>query len=224
MKIILNGGCGKMGKAITEVCKAKYPEIEILCVDVVKKEGVFTLSEIHNLNFDGVVDFSSPQGFENALNFSLKKNIPFLSGTTGIRKEILEKIKTPTIPIFYSPNMSIGMNICFYVVNLISRKIDADIHIHEIHHKAKKDAPSGTALKLREMVGKDVPLTSARIGSVVGEHEVVFALDGEKIVVSHTAYTREIFAYGAIKAFKWLVNQKPGFYSFFDFLDIKEKV
>lgn len=223
MNIILNGAMGKMGKTISSLCEKKYKDINLIKVDIVKSNDCRSFKEIEKVEADAVIDFSSSKGTIDALNFAYNEKIPVVIGTTGLGEEILSLMKkySKDISVFYSPNMSLGVNICFYLVDMISKKIKKDIHIHETHHTAKKDAPSGTAVMFKKIIednGGNVSVTSSRIGDITGEHDITFALSGEKIVISHTAYSREIFAEGAIEAAKWVLKKKSGFYNFKDML------
>ncbi|GAB4028938.1 MAG: hypothetical protein Fur0012_02400 [Elusimicrobiota bacterium] len=161
-----------------------------------------------------------------ALDFCAINKIPAVVGVTGLssaQKSRMEKI-SKKIPVFFSPNMSPAVNLTFIIAGLLAKNLDFDIHLHETHHCAKKDAPSGTALRYAEFIskaGKKVSITSARIGDITGEHELVYAGAGEKIVLKHSAFSRDIFADGAIKAGIWLVGKKPGLYSFADWFKTK---
>lgn len=219
MKMILNGACGKMGKAVMKVVKEKYPEIDVIPVDIKKSEGIYLIDEVSS--FDCIIDFSSPGGFVSALKHCLKYSKPLVSGTTGIGEEEKKIMKEASskIAIFYSPNMSIGVNICFYLVDKISSFVKSDVYITDVHHRFKKDRPSGTAVKFKEIVeskGLKVDVASLRAGDVVGEHEICFVMEGERISISHRAFSRDIFATGAVEASLWLLKQKKGLYSFSD--------
>ncbi len=224
MNIILNGAMGKMGKSISNLCEKKYKDINLIKVDLLKSEDCHSFKEIEEVRADAVIDFSSSEGTKEALDFAYNKKMPIVIGTTGLGEEILSLMKkySKEISVFYSPNMSLGVNICFYLVDMISKKIKKDIHIHETHHTAKKDTPSGTAVMFKKIIeenGGKVSVTSSRVGDITGEHDITFALNGEKIVISHTAYSREIFAEGAIEAAKWVLKKKSGFYNFKDMLN-----
>lgn len=223
MNIILNGAMGKMGKTVSNLCERKYKDINLIKVDLIKSEGCRSFKEIEEVEADAVIDFSSCEGTKEALDFAYNKKMPIVIGTTGLGEDIFSLMKkySKEISVFYSPNMSFGINICFCLVDMISKKIKKDIHIHETHHSAKKDAPSGTAVMFKKIIENNdgkVSVTSSRIGDITGEHDITFALNGEKIVVSHTAYSREIFAEGAIEAARWILKKKSGFYNFKDML------
>lgn len=224
MRIVLNGGCGKMGLAIRDLVKNEYSDIFLILTDIKKEEGVNNIEDV--FDFDCVVDFSTKDGFIMALNHALKHKKPFVSGTTGIGEDenrlMLEASKY--IAVFHSPNMSIGVNICFSIVDFISKNINCDVYINEIHHTAKKDKPSGTALRFKSIVEKNglkTDIAALRVGDVVGEHEIGFVMKGERIIVHHVAQNRQIFARGAIEIAKWIIKKEKGFYDFSDFLGIK---
>lgn len=220
MNIVLNGGCGKMGKTIINLCEKKYPDFKIYITDKTKTNKVYKFDELKEKNIDVIIDFSTSTALENLLDFALKIKKPVVIGTTGYNENDFNKIKKASydIALFYSPNMSIGVNICFAVSRYISSKIKSDVHIHEIHHKTKKDAPSGTALRFKDIISKNntVSVSSSRLGNIVGEHYITFALEYEKIELNHIAYSREIFAQGAIFAAKWILDKKTGLYNFDD--------
>ncbi len=169
-------------------------------------------------------------------------------GTTGFSAEALAEIKqTAAARAVVSPNMSIGVNLLFSLVRKAAQVIgkDFDTEIVEMHHKWKKDAPSGTALKLKEMVtaagpgrrwtevtgrkgiiGERTPdeigVMSVRAGDIVGEHTVFFAGIGERLEITHRAYSRDNFARGSLIAAKWLVNQPNGIYDMADVLGLNQ--
>ncbi|MGC8867155.1 MAG: 4-hydroxy-tetrahydrodipicolinate reductase [Elusimicrobiales bacterium] len=220
MKILLNGASGRMGKTIIDVVRKSYYDIEIIPVDI-KGEGVYKICDVKD--FDCVVDFSTLSGFKDSLRHAVDFSKPFVSGTTGISEEELKLIEEASkkIAVLYSPNMSIGVNICFYIVDQISKRIKCDVFIKEVHHKMKKDKPSGTALKFKQIIEKNalcVDIAAIRAGDVIGEHEISFVMEGERITLSHMALTREIFARGAIECAKWIYSKEKGFYTFADFL------
>lgn len=217
IKILLNGAYGKMGRMILN-CAKDFSEIEkIFEVDIENKDK----AENFIKESDVVIDFSSPEGALEISKISERNLKPVVIGTTGFSEEEIEKIKkiSQKIPVFVSPNMSYAVNLTFYIAKILAEKLDFDIHIHEIHHTSKKDAPSGTAIRYADFIksaGKKASISSARIGNITGEHILTFAGKSEKITLSHTAYSREVFAIGALKVALWLLNQKPGFYNFSD--------
>jgi 4-hydroxy-tetrahydrodipicolinate reductase len=151
------------------------------------------------------------------------------------------------VPCVLSPNMSIGVNLCFKVLAEIAKTIgdDYDMEIVEAHHRMKKDAPSGTAMKMAQVIAqavnrnldevgvyarkgmigertkKEIGIQTLRAGDIVGEHTVLFAGKGERIELTHRAHSRDTFAAGAVRAAKWVVGKKPGLYDMMDVLGLK---
>ncbi len=195
---------------------------------------------------DVVIDFSAPDSSIQHLKLATAGGKGIVIGTTGFSDDNLEEIRrTPGIKAVVSPNMSVGMNLMFDAVEKLSAKMkdDYDIEIVEMHHRLKKDAPSGTALKLKEIIEMSEPnrrwlevygregilgprkkeelaVLSLRGGDVVGEHTVIFAGTGERLEITHRAYSRDNFARGAILASKWLASQDRGLYTMKDVLGI----
>jgi len=170
-----------------------------------------------------LVDFTTPANTLNMLRRAKEAGCAAVVGTTGFTPsetmEITEIAKN--IPVLFSPNMSIGVNVFFRSVAALAKQLDSsyDIEVVELHHRHKKDAPSGTAKRLIELIGRDVPCHSLRIGGVVGEHQVHFAGNGERIILTHQAENRETFAQGALLAIRFICRQSPGLYTMFDVLD-----
>ena len=178
---------------------------------------------------DLVVDFSSPRGTSEALAFCIERSIPLVTGTTGLNDEGLKSLKSASgrIPILVSPNMSRGVNL---IDNLLPRVLrmtgdGCDVEIVEKHHRAKKDSPSGTAIRLARTLAesagagsRDVVIHSVRAGDVVGEHTVIFGLRGERIEIKHVVESRDCFALGAIACAKFLLGKPPGWYTMSDVL------
>lgn len=197
---------------------------------------------------DLIIDFTLPEATEELLKTAMeKKPTPLVIGTTGLdsHQQNLMKEASKLMPVLYATNMSVGVALMNKLVYLASKSLpDFDIEIVEMHHKFKKDAPSGTALTLADSAakGRDLNLDQVRVsgrdgnigertkdeisvmalrgGDIVGEHTVGFYADGEFIRLNHTATNRNTFANGAIRAGKWLVNQPNGLYSIQDFLQI----
>lgn len=196
VRITLIGKEGKMGRAISSLAK-QDPEVEV------GEEG-----EI-------VVDFSSPEGTKKAL--ALQK--PLVCGTTGLSHEVMEELRTLSkkVPVLYSPNFSLGMTLCFEILDLLKKKrtFFSKIAIEETHHKDKVDAPSGTAKRMAQLLGVD-KVSSHRIDEVIGTHEINFFLEEEKIILKHEALSRKVFAKGALAAVKFIYNRPPKFYTLHD--------
>ena len=178
--------------------------IEIIC-DLAKVIG----------ESDVVIEFATPSATLKHLAICGKKNVPVVIGTTGFSQEEIGEIRTISekIPVLLSPNMSLGVNLLFKLVKEAATILkNYEVEIVETHHNKKKDAPSGTAKKIAEIVG-DVPIHSLRFGNVIGEHRVIFAGKSERLELFHRAENRETFARGALKAAAFIVNQNPGLYS-----------
>ncbi len=171
---------------------------------------------------DMVVDFSSPSGFERVLAVSSECGASLFSGTTGITAAQKDRLKEAAekIPVFYSPNMSVGINLIKKTLKENSEILKSfDIEIVEAHHKGKKDSPSGTALLLAEASGTALEKIHAiRAADIPGDHWIYLARNGELIEFHHRAVSREVFVRGAIDAILWFAGQKPGLYSMEDFL------
>ncbi|NOZ64141.1 MAG: 4-hydroxy-tetrahydrodipicolinate reductase [Caldiserica bacterium] len=255
MKAIISGAGGRMGRALMESVK-DFPEIEVVGLlekadhPAVGKEigGIRVSSSWENVSDEAevIIEFTSPRATLEHLSMAREKKISMVIGTTGFsgseREEIREAGKT--IPILFSSNMSFGMNLLFHILEEVSKKLplDYEVEIVEMHHRHKKDAPSGTALTLGEIIasarGKDlsevavfgregetgerkreeIGIHALRGGSVVGEHRVIFATEGERLEFAHTAESRLSFARGAWRGALWLIHQPPGLYSFQDII------
>ncbi len=210
MKLALIGRKGKMGQ-----------EIEKLLSQSSKKMIVSELGK----GVDVVIDFSSPEGFENALQWCVKNKTPFVSGTTGISTEQERQLKSAAkkIPVLWSSNFSLGIALVTEMMKQFSDLEDFDFQIEEFHHKHKKDKPSGTAKTLQKELHKIVqkklpePL-SVRGGENFGIHKIWAMSSSENILIEHTALNRSVFAAGAIRASLWLIKQAPGNYTMRDLL------
>ena len=195
---------------------------------IVDEDGRFDLTgEVADAHV--VVDFSSPQGALDALGRCVAESVPLVTGTTALGRNwrTARDAAARSIAIVEAPNMSLGVNMVYRLLEVAARSIgaDADIDIIETHHSAKVDAPSGTALRMGEVVTSALgesedKLTyhSLRAGDIPGEHRVKFTLPGEQIEVGHFALNRSIFARGALRAAEWVRDAAPGVYSIRDVL------
>lgn len=176
-----------------------------------------------------LIDFSLPQGTAAAAEWCLEQGVPLLSGVTGLPGEVRDKLALAAggVPVLWSANMSLGVNLLADLAARAAGVLDADtpVRIGDVHHRWKKDAPSGTALMLGDAIaaargsdGPDIDYHSRREGEVVGEHTVTFVLPGEEISLAHRAHDRSIFALGALVAGCWLVGQPAGSYGASDWL------
>ncbi|HEX8216398.1 MAG TPA: 4-hydroxy-tetrahydrodipicolinate reductase [Allosphingosinicella sp.] len=198
---------------------------------------------------DVLVDFSTPAALDANLAAAASAEIPILVGTTGLSPEHHRRIEAAAlrIAVLQSANMSLGVNVLAHLVREAAERLgpDWDIEIVEMHHRAKADAPSGTALLLGRAAaagrgvelgevsdrGRDgitgprasghIGFASLRGGSVAGDHQLILATEGERIELGHRAESRAIFARGAVKAALWLAGKPPGLYSMEDVLDLR---
>lgn len=172
---------------------------------------------------DVAIDFSSQAALADLLKSCAQHHKPVVVGTTGHSEEnmqVLQKM-SQQIPILFSPNFSLGMAVTLEAAQQISQQLKGlcQIEIIEAHHQTKKDKPSGAALKLAKAVSnKEIPIHSIRAGDIIGDHTVVFVMNGERIELKHQAQSREVFARGALLAAQFIKTQPPGLYSVKDFL------
>ena len=228
IKAIVWGASGHMGNIVCNLVKSN-PLFEYLGgVDQDSYNFSYTDANV-------IIDFSSPNGTMEMLKLAEKHKIPAVIATTGFDKNQEDKILSVSkiIPIFKSANMSFEVALVKNLLRELARKLsDNDIEILETHHNRKADCPSGTAKLFAEAInsGLDTPkniiygregkrnkneigIASLRGGNIVGEHSVKFFNDFETLEITHTAYSRELFASGALKAAEFIINQKPGLYN-----------
>lgn len=235
------GANGKMGKELIRLLLSNKNTL------ILKKAFVAPQSTLKNqkltesilyerLSFealkkiDVLIDFTESSATMQALVFLKELKIPSVIGTTGfsdVQKDEIKKLSR-IAPVVFAPNTSIGINT---LIQLIQRALkllpqEFDPAIIEIHHKDKKDAPSGTALQLKNVIqhirpDSSIAVQSLRGGDVIGEHSVLLVGEGERLELIHRATSRNIFAKGALKAAEWVVHQKPGLYTMQDVLEGK---
>ena len=241
-KIAITGSNGRMGRALIRAVKIN-PDVS--------QGPMLNRGDDINLvlkDFDVLIDFTRPEATLNALSICQNAGKAMVIGTTGFSDEALEIIDQASsdIPIVFAPNMSVGVNLTLKLLETTANVIGADsnIEIVEAHHRHKVDAPSGTALKMGEVIanalgrnlsecavygreGTEQPrdkqtigFSSIRGGDVVGEHSVTFFMEGERVEITHKASSRMTYANGAIKACQWLTNKANGLYSMQDVLDL----
>ncbi|PAF44524.1 4-hydroxy-tetrahydrodipicolinate reductase [Helicobacter sp. 11S02596-1] len=253
MKIGIFGATGRIGRLlITEIAHSQNHSLSSVFV---RKELDFLLPkntentlvtndlESFIRHCDVVIDFSLPNATSSLLNTALKNPVPIVSGTTGLDEKTLDLLKelSNAVPVLYATNMSKGVAILNKILPILAQGLkEADIEICEIHHRHKKDAPSGTALSLGETCAKarnldlgnvrvsgrdgnigerkpdEIAIMSLRGGDVAGRHTVGFYLDGEYLELTHNATSRLTFAKGALRAAEWLIKQEKGFYGIED--------
>lgn len=265
LNIGIAGAAGKMGRALIQA----VAEAEGMRLAVASERAGSTLigadagelaglgrnlvpieasSEALMARLDLLIDFTGPSATLEHLDWCRRYGKRIVIGTTGLDVEQTRQVREAgaDIPLVLSPNMSVGVNLCFKLLDLAARVMaDADIEIIEAHHRLKKDAPSGTALRMGEVVanalGRDlaevavygrqgqtgvrdqrtIGFETIRAGDVVGEHSVWFATSGERVEIVHKASNRMTFARGAARAAAWLMNQPPGFYDMQDVLGLR---
>ena len=247
-KIILSGAQGRMGKVITQLATENSAYEIVAGIDrQVDTSATFpiyhTLADVKE-SADVVIDFSYFENVPTLLDDAQASALPIVVATTGLPEETLKKMESvsQTIPVFFSANMSLGINVLIQALQQITPSLEADFDIEMIekHHNQKKDAPSGTALLLADSINdvcqtkkeyvfgrqgnhnenlrSQMGIHAVRGGTIPGEHTVLFAGQDELIELKHTALSRDIFANGALKAAAFLVSQKPGLYSMNDLL------
>ena len=241
-RIAINGSKGKMGQTLIEAINLN--ENVDLGIGLDKGDSLNNSLE----DFDVLIDFSRPDATLNALSICESSGKAMVIGTTGFSDDELEVIiqASKDIPIVFAPNMSIGVNLTLKLLETSAKVIgpDSSIEIIEAHHRYKVDSPSGTALKMGEIVANalgrnladcaiygregieeprdlnSIGFSSIRGGDVVGEHTVAFFMEGERVEITHKASSRMIYANGAVRAANWLHNKPNGLYSMQDVLEL----
>lgn len=212
IRIGLSGASGRMGKEIFSLADSN-DDIVISS----RFDRKHSLNQWDPFSIDVVVDFSSSQALTSVVHWCVKNKKPLVSGTTGLKDHKILENAQKQIALLWSPNMSLGIAcIKAWLKNLSPSIKKWDIQIQEIHHRLKKDTPSGTALMLQKTLEKQGFLLqktlSTRGGNCYGNHKILFMGENESISLEHIAQDRKIFAQGAIHATRWIINQKPGYY------------
>lgn len=234
IKLGIAGVCGKMGRRIFELASHDRDfevafALEKKATPMIGKDiGKLKISSTADGLFlvDVFVDFTTPEATETHLDYAAKYKKALVLGTTGLNETQLRKVEevSKVVPVVFSPNMSIGVNVLFTVLPEIAVRLGPDysIEIIEAHHKGKKDAPSGTAKKLGQILAdatkKEIPTHAIRLGDIIGDHTVIFCGNSERIEIKHQAHSRDLFAVGALKAAKWVFGKTAGLYSMQDVL------
>ena len=224
VRLLLVGAAGRMGKTVLDLAQSD-PEIEI--------SGQCDLGdsiEAAMKNCDVAIDFSQADSIDEICRAALQHGKSIVIGTTGHSQQQRKMIEETahSIPIVLASNFSVGVNVLFWLTQKAAELLGLDFNpeIVETHHTMKKDAPSGTAKTLAEILkaaqqsGREIPIESIREGDVVGEHKVIFSGPAERLELAHRAANREIFARGALRAAKWIVDKGPGLYSMQDVLGL----
>jgi 4-hydroxy-tetrahydrodipicolinate reductase len=265
-KIIVTGATGRMGSRITALSK-DYHGLKLIGAterkghDSIGKDigpivgigetNIKLTDKLEDIidSCDVIIDFTSINSALEHIKLAFERKKAMVIGTTGFSKEELEPIKefSKNIPLVLAPNMSVGVNLLLKVLQDIARVLgdDYDIEIVEAHHRLKKDAPSGTAMKMAQVIAdavnrdldnvavytrkgligertkKEIGIQTLRGGDVVGEHTVFFYGLGERIEITHKVSSRDTFARGALKAALWIANRTAGLYDMQDVLELK---
>ncbi len=271
IKVGMVGAAGRMGTNIIKTLLENEKDFKLVCAidapnnpklgrDIGEIIGVgnigVPLQSSENLeeiidktNPDVLVDFTAPGPCVNTVKIASSKGVKLVIGTTGFTdeqmKEIKESITKNKVSAVISQNYAIGVNIFFKTLELLAKKLsDYDIEIIEMHHRFKKDAPSGTALRAAEIIQnnlnrdskliygryglvgerskEEICIHALRGGDVVGDHTVIFAGDGERLELTHKASSRQAFVNGVLLAIKFIVNKDEGIYNTFDVLGLND--
>lgn len=246
--VVISGCCGKMGRVINDIISNRSDTKVIAGIDkVCEKYSNFTVvskpSEL-SCKPDVIIDFSNPSALNGLLDYAKTNGVALVLASTGYSDEETAKIKSAAneIPIFFTANMSIGINL---MRELAKKAVSVlgdqyDVEIIEKHHNQKIDAPSGTALMLAESINEasgykysyvydrhsvrkkrdkaEIGIHSVRGGTIVGEHEIIFAGRDEVITLSHSAASKEVFAVGAVNAAVFVASKPAGLYSMADMI------
>ena len=264
IKAIVVGAAGKVGARIIHVIK-ETPSIELyraiersdhpfIGKDIGEMIGLGNIGvtlegELKKAGGDVIINFTNPQSSLESLQFAKDNGLAIVIGTTGlssVQKERVDEL-SKGVRCVMAPNLSMGMNVMFRIVQEIAHVLgpEYDVEILEAHHRLKKDSPSGTAVRLGELIAKalgrdleqvgvygrkgmvgertkeEIGMQVIRAGDIVGEHTVLFGGIGERLEVTHRAHSRDNFARGAIRAALWIVNQPNGLYDMQDVLGLK---
>lgn len=246
VKVLLNGCLGKMGQAVTDCINERDDALIVCGVDIAKGEKPYPVYSCFvdvKEEADVIVDFSNPLVLDDMLAFAKERKLPVIICTTGFSEKQVEAIKEAAtqIPVFYSGNMSLGINVLIE----LSKKAAAvfgqgfDVEIVEKHHNQKLDAPSGTAMMIADAIAEErdnsryvydrhayrkkrekseIGIHSVRGGNIVGDHEVIFAGHDEVVTISHRAQSKGVFASGAVNAAVFMKDKPAGLYDMSDLL------
>ena len=224
VRVLLVGAAGRMGRTVADLAEAD-PKI-----DIVAQCDLGDPIEPAMKNCDVAIDFSYRDAVSEICRTALNLRKSLVIGTTGHSQEQRRTIEktAESLPIVFASNFSVGVNVLFWLSRKAAELLGPDFspEIIETHHKMKKDAPSGTAKTLAEVLKAarktkdEILIQSIREGEVVGEHTVIFTGPCERLELTHQAASREIFARGALRAAKWIVGRPPGLYSMQDVLGL----
>jgi len=234
IRLAINGCCGKMGQRIINLALSDA-EFKI-AVALERKNHPQVGTKINNIlvtddarqvkKADVIIDFTQAAATQAILDAALKHKKAIVIGTTGLEPALIKKIEEASflIPVVFSPNMSVGVNLLFRLAKEAALKLkNYHINITEAHHAHKKDAPSGTAKKLAQIIEEQIKqevkdIKSIREGEIIGDHKVRFESELDTLTLTHQAKTRDIFVRGALEAARWVSKQSAGLYSMQDVL------
>lgn len=242
VKILISGASGKMGHAVATAISGRTDCVASAGVDLYTEQYAdFEIYQSFSAlpeKPDVIIDFSNPAVLDDLLNYCLVNGVPCVLATTGYSEEQIAKIQKTamSVPVFFSFNMSLGINLLVQLAKKATAILGGqfDIEIVEKHHNQKIDAPSGTALMLADAINStmdnschyvydrhskrqkrektEIGMHAIRGGTIVGEHDIIFAGHDEVITLSHSAASKEVFAVGAVNAAVFLADQKAGIY------------
>ncbi len=266
IKVIVTGAAGRMGSRLVSLLKESAALTLVGAVegkghaavgeDVGEvagsgQTGILIRDDLEGVLDRGevVIDFTSPAATLAHLRLAAQHRRAMVIGTTGFTAQELTDLRSlaKPLPCVFSPNMSVGVNLLFKVIAEMAKTLgdDYDIEVIEAHHRLKKDAPSGTALKMAEVLAKavgrnldqvgvyarkglvgerkpgEIGVQSIRAGDIVGDHTVLFGGMGERVEVSHRVQSRDTFVRGALRAARWVVKQPPGLHDMMDVLGLR---
>ena len=266
INIGISGAAGRMGKTLLEAVRdgdgvalgaaVEHPDSPAIGRDAgelagLGRQGVLIAKDLGAVadHFEVLVDFTVADAVLGNLEHCRARGKRMVIGTTGLSPQQQQAVRDASreIPIVFAPNMSVGVNLCFKLAELAARCVgdSADVEIIEAHHSQKRDAPSGTAMRLGEIVAsalgrelaecaiygregatgprdpKTIGFETIRAGDIVGEHTVMFASAGERVEVRHVASNRKTFATGAVRAARWIMEQPAGLYDMQDVLELR---
>jgi len=263
IRVGVTGVCGRMGSRVAALVREakdmqlasaierpSHPRIGAPVSDVIGGGPLpLVVSPKIGEGLDVIIDFSSPEATVGFAEECARRRVALVSGTTGLDEEQVRRLRAAAaiIPCLWSPNMSVGVNVLFRLTEQVAKALgdEYDVEIVEMHHRFKKDAPSGTAKRLAEKVAaglgrnleacavygreglvgerrpEEIGIHAVRGGDVVGDHMIIFSTLGERIELVHRAHSRDVFAHGALRAARFIVGKSPGMYEMADVLGLR---
>lgn len=231
IKIAIWGNLGRMGKAVEALAVLDERFAIVGGVDADEQPNFGETPDV-------IIDFSTPSGLAFAIEYCLVHSIPLVSGTTGLGDDVMNLLYTAAerIPVLWSSNMSIGINLLLSMVPYVAMALpDYDIELLERHHRMKADAPSGTATAISNAIADvvklhpldkphrdEIGIASLRGGGVIGEHTIFLSGDDDEIIITHRAFNRNIFAQGALLSALFVMGKENGFYTIQNIIEEKK--